>query len=269
MKEEWKQVPGYEGIYEASNTGKIRTCEGKTTYSDFHGARVWQSRELKGCGDNPDTGKIVGLWKNGQCKRFLFARIIAATWLGLNIHEKYVAGKSLTVNHKDGDRLNNSLDNLEVVSMKENMRHAMDTGLQTWLKSIVLINTKTLQETKYKSYSDAGRAIGRSVGYISGCIISRKTYAYSFDGEQFKIMYTPVEKTQDNRFRWSGKKILRKSIIIESVDGKQLKFDTLTDCAKFLQRSKSYITTNNAKGKINLIHASGEIYKIINIGEQS
>lgn len=85
MIEKWKPVPGYEGIYEASNTGKIKTSEGKTTYSDFHGVRVWSSRELKGRGDNPQTGKRVGLWKNkkgvdnghrsfnsfAECSRFL------------------------------------------------------------------------------------------------------------------------------------------------------------------------------------------------------
>lgn len=44
MSEEiWKEIPGYEGSYEASTHGRIRTQQGKVTYSErWHGARVWE-----------------------------------------------------------------------------------------------------------------------------------------------------------------------------------------------------------------------------------
>lgn len=47
---EFKPIKGYEGIYEACSDGTIWTCEGKVTYSNWHGKirkRVWKRRELK------------------------------------------------------------------------------------------------------------------------------------------------------------------------------------------------------------------------------
>ena len=45
-KEMWKDIPNYEGIYQASTFGRIRTCEGKTTYTKRHGIRHWKQRIL-------------------------------------------------------------------------------------------------------------------------------------------------------------------------------------------------------------------------------
>ena len=55
-EETWKDIKGYEGIYQASSFGRIRTVEGKTTYTERHGVRHWKSRILKGRGNNPVTG---------------------------------------------------------------------------------------------------------------------------------------------------------------------------------------------------------------------
>lgn len=264
MEEQWKQVPGYEGIYEASNTGKIRTCEGKITHSVKHGARLWQSRELKGRGNNPRTGKRVNLWKDKKNKDYLFCRVIAAAWLGLDMEQKYVAGKSPTVNHKDGNRLNNALDNLEVVSLKENIHHALDTGLQTSLKRIVLVCTNTLQEIQCKSYSETGRTIGRSGAYVSDCIIKKKTYVYGRDGEQFKIVYDAPTTTQDNSFCKVGKPRRCTMITVENPNGVRLTFNTLAECSVFLQRNKRYVSCEQNRKRTKLTHANGDIYKIVN-----
>lgn len=42
--ENWKAIPGFEGIYEASNEGRIRSAEGKTTHSDLRGVVHWKQR---------------------------------------------------------------------------------------------------------------------------------------------------------------------------------------------------------------------------------
>ena len=58
-------------------------------------------------------------------KRVLVHRLIAMVYLGLDLNS------TLTVNHKDGDKANNHPDNLEIVSINENIEHAFDTGLST------------------------------------------------------------------------------------------------------------------------------------------
>ena len=46
-KEVWKDVIDYEGIYEVSNKGRVRSKEGKTTETEMHGIRKWKQRVLK------------------------------------------------------------------------------------------------------------------------------------------------------------------------------------------------------------------------------
>lgn len=43
----WKEIKDYEGIYEVSNLGRVRTCQDKTTHSILHGVRKWKQRVLK------------------------------------------------------------------------------------------------------------------------------------------------------------------------------------------------------------------------------
>lgn len=55
MEEIWKDIPDYEGIYQASNLGRIRTAPNKTTYTELRGVRHWKMRIMKGKGNNKHT----------------------------------------------------------------------------------------------------------------------------------------------------------------------------------------------------------------------
>lgn len=69
-KEIWKEINGYEGIYEVSNHGRVRTHKDKITHSQRHGIRHWKQRILK-----PKSTKTreprVSLWKNKRSKDYL------------------------------------------------------------------------------------------------------------------------------------------------------------------------------------------------------
>ena len=153
----WKDIPDYEGLYQASNKGRIRTCEGKTTYTQRHGVRHWKQRILKQKYCSKGNDYRVSLWKNGKCKDWLVARLIAITFLGKS---------NLTGNHKDGNRCNNNIDNLEWLSLVDNIRHAFDTGLVNYVKKIKIINKKTEEITICRSMQYASLSIGRNHGYI-------------------------------------------------------------------------------------------------------
>ena len=78
----WKDVVGYEGIYEVSNHGRVRTKEGKTTYSEIHGTRVWKSRILKE--KNPKGRDVrVTLWKDKQDKSYLVHQLVGKAFIPL------------------------------------------------------------------------------------------------------------------------------------------------------------------------------------------
>lgn len=163
----WKDIPGFENIYQASNLGQIRSTPGKTTSNARYATRVWESRILKPKygkrkgGSNKDAR--VSLWKNGEHKDFLVSRLVALAWV-----DGYEQG--LTVNHIDGNPMNNSADNLEWISIAENIRHAFSTGLMSAVCDAVELTSADGVTLSFYSKSDASRFLGRNVGYISNVI---------------------------------------------------------------------------------------------------
>lgn len=159
MREMWRDIPGFEG-YQVSNTGKIRT-HNKTTYTKRHGIRTWKDRILKFKGETYKTGYRVDLWKNGKPQTMLVARLVAFTF-----YNKDINNHELTVDHIDGNRFNNNLNNLELVSIAENVRRAFKNGLVP-TKKIKLINKETKEEMKFISMSEANKYMNKKHSYLS------------------------------------------------------------------------------------------------------
>jgi hypothetical protein len=111
MQEEWREI--HEMGYEVSNLGNVRrSVDGVNTAI----GRI-KTPSLSGNGY-----LIVGLFKNGKRKNVLVHRAVAEAFIG---H----IDNSREVNHIDGNKLNNKLENLEIVSRSQNFRHAISTGL--------------------------------------------------------------------------------------------------------------------------------------------
>lgn len=162
MEEIWKDIPNYEG-YQVSNLGRVRTYN-KITYTKKHGKRHWKDRILKYKCINKNaykTGYKVDLWKDGKNKTFLVARLVAFTFYNEDINNH-----KLTVDHIDGNRLNNNLDNLELVSLKENIKRAFENDLMPQ-KHTKIINKLTNEEIIFKSMTKASKYINHHHGYIS------------------------------------------------------------------------------------------------------
>jgi hypothetical protein len=177
----WRDIPGYEGIYQASSHGQIRTVEGKVTSNKRYGVRHWKSRVLKGRGSNPITGKRVSLWKDGQSRDFLVARIVALTFLG-------EPQEGFTVNHKDGNRFNNMLENLEWLSLADNIKHGFETGLYPQ-KKVVVSRACSNNTLSFRSLSQLSRFLGRSDGYASERLKRSRTSLTDSNG----VVYTIVK----------------------------------------------------------------------------
>lgn len=173
----WKDIPDYEGLYEASSFGRIRTKLGKITFTERHGIRHWKSIIMSGRGDNLKTGKRVGLWKDGKVKDWLVARLVAITFLGKPTKD------ANTVNHINGNRLDNRIENLEWLSVGDNVRHAFDTGLMPCHK-IRLYNNDC--DLSFRSMTIASKFIGRCHGYISMCI-KKNAKIISVDGKEYNV----------------------------------------------------------------------------------
>lgn len=164
--EKWRDIPGYEGIYQASSLGRIRTKPGKTTHSVRHGVRVWKTRILKPKLLNDFTGYRVSLWKNKRVKDWLVARLVCMTWHG-------ATDDGMTVNHINGNRWDNRAWNLEWLTRADNIRHAFEMELMPTQKPVQLEDASG-NRIRFRSMSAAGKYLGRSDGYISGRIKNGK-----------------------------------------------------------------------------------------------
>ena len=120
MNEVWRAIPGFEGLYEASTEGRIRSLDrlitGKNGVTKKYAGRIIRPIPM-------NQGYLtVALSKDGNAVRYLIHRLVAITFIpNPNDFEE--------VNHIDGVKGNNALSNLEWMSRVRNIRHAMDMGL--------------------------------------------------------------------------------------------------------------------------------------------
>jgi len=110
--ERWLPVVGYEGWYDVSDFGRVRSA--RTTTNTYAG------RVLK-LATNFDY-KLVTLYRDGNKHTHRVHRLVIAAFVGPRPDGK-------EVNHIDGDKANNMVENLEYVTSSENKIHAYDTGL--------------------------------------------------------------------------------------------------------------------------------------------
>lgn len=126
LKEIWKDIPEYIGLYQASNFGRIKSL-GKY-YTKNVGK--YKSKTLTLYSDpkmicqhyDKDGYLNVTLVKDGKPKMFKSHRIIGITFLG-------IPKDNLVINHKNGIKDDNRVDNIEWVTIKENTIHAHKNGL--------------------------------------------------------------------------------------------------------------------------------------------
>lgn len=119
-KEIWKDIRGYEGLYQINSIGNVRSLD-RFVKSSRGGFRKQNSRILTNS-IHKHGHHIVNLWKENKSVQYKVYRLLAIAFIS-NPDNKPC------VNHIDGNRMNLSLENLEWVTYSENMRHAYDNGL--------------------------------------------------------------------------------------------------------------------------------------------
>lgn len=118
---EWRYIRGYEGLYQVSDSGLVRSVP---RFAKNRSGKVFlQKGRLMKQNVSPNCNYLmVDLYKNGKRTHHLTHILVARTFLGCD-------DKSLEVNHKDGNHFNNNIENLELVTHLQNIRHARENGL--------------------------------------------------------------------------------------------------------------------------------------------
>lgn len=164
MEEVWKDIPNYEGLYQASNLGRIKS----------------KRKILK-----PIKGEYlkVGLSKNGIQTTKYVHRLVAETFLGKS---------DLQVNHKDENKHNNCVNNLEWITFKENMNYGTKQDRESMIKTRYHILQYDLDGNFIKEWFNL-REIEKNTNYkksnIQYSCIRKNRNAYGF-----KWKYKPILK---------------------------------------------------------------------------
>lgn len=108
--------------------------------------------------------------------------MVAMTWC-----EGYKPG--LTVNHIDGNTMNNTAENLEWVSLKENIQKGFNTGMYKKNQKGCKLVDENGKEYEFPSQSSASRFLGRNEKYINCKFGKKYEVAYDANGNKYKIIY--------------------------------------------------------------------------------
>jgi len=118
----WKDVIGFEGLYQISNLGNVKNLS-RVVNSSHNAKRTIKEKFIKPC-KNRDGYLFVSLCKSNKKVNATIHRMVATSFL------KNTDGK-ITVNHIDGNKLNNNVSNLEWNTYSENNKHAFTIGLRS------------------------------------------------------------------------------------------------------------------------------------------
>ena len=188
----WLPVQGYEGFYEVSNTGLVRSVDRVITGVDG------TDYPRKGRVLKPNPHKdiqyfVVSLWKENKGTSFYVHRLVCAAF------HPNLDGK-LEVNHKDGNRHNNHIDNLEWATRTENTNHAIQTGLKTYTNKLTKAEfiECLFAVIEGESYASISQRVPYQVSYLS---IKVRQYAKELNVEaelDASLMTQRIERAKVN-----------------------------------------------------------------------
>jgi hypothetical protein len=149
----WKDIKGYEGLYQVSNEGRVKALN-RVVKSRWGTPKPLKEKEIREIVDALGYSRL-SLSKDGKVKTHKIHRLVAETFL---IGEGHI-------NHIDGNKQNNHVSNLEFCTIKQNHNHAFESGLRPNKYYIPIVCNETGE--MFESQADLARLLG-----ISGIMVS-------------------------------------------------------------------------------------------------
>lgn len=156
--EEWRTIKGYEGRYEVSSLGRVRSL----THLSWNGYAHWQKEGCLLKQRIQNAGYyVVDLKLNGKCKTKLVHRLVVETFIS-------TIGSNV-VNHIDENRLNNHVENLEIVSQNTNLNKSskFNQYMDRLRQTITVYDKYNGDTTTFSSKAEASEYYKLSDSYFS------------------------------------------------------------------------------------------------------
>lgn len=180
MKEIWKDIKGYEGLYQISNLGRVKRLKRKfQTYNHLtkrYNTRIIDEKILKGT-INKGYNRIC-LTKDGIEKNYFVHRLVIENFV------REVKDNE-TIDHVDCNKLNNNINNLEIVSIQENIMRAFNNGLRKESKAAIqpvyLVDDNDNILKEYDSMYQAAKDLGiKSSSHIGRMLKGQQTHVKGY-----------------------------------------------------------------------------------------
>ena len=177
MNEIWKDIEGYEGLYQVSNLGRVTSFDSIDKLG-----RIRKGRVLKGIKDVKGY-LLVKLYKNSIVYTKRLHRLVAETFIPNSENKPQV-------NHIDENKANNIVSNLEWMTAKENINHGTRNERMSRTQSIPIIatNIKTGESQEFYGTAECARQLALHHGNITSVLKGNRNHT---DGYTFK--YKGVE----------------------------------------------------------------------------
>ena len=148
MKEIWKQIDIFEGEFYVSNFGRVKN--------------ISTGNIIKGDVNNFGYHRVT-MWNKGQKYRKFRHRLVAEYFIPNPENKRFV-------NHKNGDKKDNKVSNLEWVTQSENEKHAFKYGLKQKTNKPFEVEFKCGKIIKFDTQKQAGKFFNVSTSTIGGWI---------------------------------------------------------------------------------------------------
>ena len=178
--EVWKDIVGYEGLYQVSNLGRVKSLKRKV-YAGRNRMRWQYERILSNNKTNGNGYIVVSLNKESKSKNKYVHRLVAEAFLENPNNYKYI-------NHKDQNTFNNNVNNLEFCTAQYNSTYH-DAHIKRGLKHRNnLANSKKVYQLdeneniikEFPSMAEANRQLGTNHTSIYACINGKQKHAFGY-----------------------------------------------------------------------------------------
>jgi HNH endonuclease domain protein len=175
--EEWRDIRGYEGLYQVSSFGRVKSLDRKVFVRKRNSYRLFKGKPKYGSFENKNGYHVVSLYRDGKSKRFFVHRLVACTFLSnpTNLPQ---------VNHKDEIKTNNHVDNLEWCDAKYNTNYGncIEKRIAPQRKRVSQFTLFGKFIKTYESMAEIERELGYNHSAICFCCkgIMKTAYGYKW-----------------------------------------------------------------------------------------